>query len=106
MIVVTDDFVVVASAPDGKEYAIFIAPPGSALDSDGPQRGGPLGLLIGVWDMVRRAGSSQWRIALQERLADGRLGPIAARWAFATEDQARSRADELRRVIERGDPVG
>jgi hypothetical protein len=103
---VDDDLVTVASRPDGTQFAIFIAPPGSTLDDDGLLGGGVVGLLIGVVKAGRRAGSSKWRVVVQQRSAVGRLGPVLNRTVLDSEDQAHARMSELVQRIEAGESLG
>lgn len=99
------DLVTIASSPDGRQFAIFTAPPGSGLDDDGVLRGGMLGLLIGVIKAGRRAGSGRWRIVVQERDANGRLGPALKRVSLGSEAQAQARVHELVRLIQAGESI-
>ena len=101
-----DDLVSVATGPDRRSFAIFIAPPGSALDVDELGRGFGLGWVLSfVVDVAlgaRRALSRRWRVVVHERCDDS-LGPVLARSSHGSEDEARRRVADLHAAIERGD---
>lgn len=95
----------VVPGPDGRHYAIFIAPPGSALDHDGVRRGGLLGLVIGAFGAARGAASTKWRIVVQEHSGDGRLGPTVTRSAVSTEAEAHAMVRELVQLVQSGEAI-
>lgn len=100
-----DDLVAVARSPHGTEFVIFISPPGSTLDDDGSLSAGLIGLLIRVVRAGRHVAASRWRVVVQERSLDGRLGPAVHRSSVNTEIEARAKSSDLVRLIQSGIPI-
>ena len=110
VLVTGDELIRVVRDPTGREYAVVIAPPGSALDDDGEFIGGrllmPMGFVLRILSAVRSALSSKWRIVVQERMAGGSLGPVTHRGVAGSKADADAAASELVRQIRSGSALG
>jgi hypothetical protein len=102
-----DDLVLIATMTSGRSFVIFIAPPGSALDSSSVNGGpGLVGGLVALFSLAfagRRAMSHRWRVVVQERQSSGSLGAVLARRSSSSEADARRIATVLQAQIASGE---